>query len=64
MFEELEIVIIPLGVVTLFFLLLTASISILCKRGIPIIPMKWHSRVAKITIILAITHASLVILIG
>ena len=45
------------GVLTLSLLLLTASISIMNRRGINKIPFKWHSRVAFVTIAVAIIHA-------
>jgi len=45
-----------LGVLTLFFLLVTASIAVLNKRGIAKIPIQWHFRMAKLTILLALVH--------
>jgi hypothetical protein len=47
------------GIVTLFLSLLTASISILNKRGKNWIGFKWHPRVAYVTIAFAIAHALL-----
>ncbi|NIN52845.1 MAG: hypothetical protein GTN80_07130 [Nitrososphaeria archaeon] len=51
-----------LGIVTLFFLLLTATISTLNRRGIKLIHFKWHPRIAKITITVALIHGALGIL--
>ena len=48
-----------MGIITLLSLLFTASISILNKKGITIIPFKWHKRMAMITIILALIHSLL-----
>ncbi len=62
-FLILEIpIIIWLGIVTLFSLLFTASISILNKKNINKIPLKWHSRMAIVSIILAIIHGMLAVL--
>lgn len=47
------------GVLTLSFLFLTATISALNRRGIRVIPFKWHPRMAKITLILAAIHGTL-----
>jgi len=49
------------GGLTLFFLLFTASIAVLNKKGIRTIPFKWHPRLAGLTIILAVFHAILVL---
>jgi len=51
-----------LGVLTLLFLLVTASIPVLNKRGIRIIPLQWHPVCAGITIMLAGVHGILGIL--
>jgi hypothetical protein len=48
--------IIYLGIITLISFLFTASISILNKRGVRYVPFKWHPRMAKISIALAIIH--------
>jgi hypothetical protein len=48
-----------LGVLTLLFLLVTASIPVLNKRGIRIIPSRWHPVCAGITILLALIHGIL-----
>ena len=50
------------GVLTLLLLLLTAAVSIMNKRGITIIPFKWHIRLAAVTLLFALVHASLGIL--
>ncbi len=47
------------GIITLLSLLFTASISIMNLRGITYIPFKWHPRMAKITIALALLHGLL-----
>ncbi len=54
--------IIWIGIITLFSFLFTASISILNKKGINKIPFKWHSRMAIVSIILAIIHGMLAVL--
>lgn len=54
--------IVYLGIITLFFLLLTATVPVLNRRGINRIPFNWHPALAKITIIIAIIHATLGIL--
>jgi hypothetical protein len=45
------------GILTFLSLLFTASISLMNRKGIFIIPFKWHPRMAVITIILATIHA-------
>jgi dolichyl-phosphate-mannose--protein O-mannosyl transferase len=55
-------VVIYLGIITLILLLLTAAISTLNKRKIRIIPMKWHSRTAYVTIVFALCHGLLIVL--
>jgi len=55
-------VVIYLGAITLVLLLFTATISTLNKRRIRIIHMKWHSRMAYVTIFFALCHALLIIL--
>jgi hypothetical protein len=50
-----------LGIVTLLCLLFTAAISVMNKKGIHKIPLKWHSRMAGITIVLAIIHGILAV---
>ncbi len=47
------------GIFTISFLLLTAIIAFLNLRAINVIPFKWHTRLAVVTIILAICHATL-----
>ncbi len=44
------------GMLGLFFLLMTAAISILNKKGIHFIPFKFHPVFAIITIVIAILH--------
>jgi hypothetical protein len=51
-----------LGILTLLSLLFTASISILNRRKIRWIPFKWHSRMAYVTIAVALCHGLLVLL--
>lgn len=48
-----------LGIITIISFLFTASIAIMNKRGITIIPFKWHPRVAKFSIALALIHGIL-----
>ena len=50
------------GIATLLSLLATAFISVMNKRGIHVIPFKWHPRMAALTIFLAIVHGTLGIL--
>jgi hypothetical protein len=45
------------GIFTLFLLLTTATIGYLNHHGRPIIPFKWHPRMAALTITVAIVHA-------
>jgi len=47
------------GILTLLSLLFTASISILNKKGVHIIPFEWHPRVAIFTICIAAVHGFL-----
>jgi hypothetical protein len=47
-----------LGIVTLAGFLLTASIPILNKKGIRIIPFAWHPRCAALAICLGIIHGA------
>lgn len=51
-----------LGIITLSSFLFTASIAVMNRRGIAIIPFKWHPRMAAISITLAIIHGTLGIL--
>lgn len=51
-----------LGILTILSFLFTASIAIMNARGIHKIPFKWHPRMAKISIGLAILHGLLGIL--
>lgn len=51
-----------LGILTLAGFLLTASIPILNKMGIRIIPFAWHPRCAVTAICLAIIHGTLGVL--
>lgn len=45
------------GILTFLLLLTTATIGALNFKGIQVIPFKWHSRLALITILVAIIHA-------
>jgi hypothetical protein len=47
------------GTLTLLCLLVTASISTMNKRKIRIIPMKWHPRMAYVTVALGLIHGFL-----
>ncbi|MFC2154041.1 hypothetical protein ACFLRC_00980 [Candidatus Altiarchaeota archaeon] len=47
------------GIVTIISLLITASIPILNKKGKTSIPIQWHTRMAIITIVLALIHGLL-----
>lgn len=51
-----------LGILTLAGFLLTASIPVLNKKGIRIIPFSWHPRCAVLAICLAIIHGALGVL--
>lgn len=51
-----------LGILTLLSFLFTASIAITNKRGINIIPFKWHPRMAIFSISIAMIHGILGIL--
>jgi hypothetical protein len=51
-----------LGIITLLSFLFTASISVLNKRGIRYVDFKWHSRMAKFSIGLALLHGLLAVL--
>lgn len=48
-----------IGILTLTSFLITASIAILNKKGIHKIPFKWHSRMAAVSIALALVHGTL-----
>jgi hypothetical protein len=48
-----------LGIITLISFLVTASISIMNKKGINKIPFKWHPRMAILSIGLAVFHGIL-----
>ncbi len=51
-----------LGIITLLCLLFTATISTLNKRRIRFLSMKWHIRMAYVTITFALVHGSLILL--
>jgi hypothetical protein len=51
-----------LGILTLAAFLLTASIALMNRRGIRIIPFKWHPRCAALALSLAIIHGALGVL--
>jgi len=55
-------VILYLGVLTLLALLLTASIPVLNRKGVRVIPVKWHPYCAAATILLALIHGALGVL--
>jgi hypothetical protein len=46
------------GIFTLLCFLFTASIAIMNKKGNSKIPFKWHPRMAKISMLLAIVHGA------
>lgn len=48
-----------LGILTLSSFIFTATIALLNRRGITIIPFKWHPRMAAFSIALAIIHGTL-----
>lgn len=48
-----------LGILTLSSFLFTASIALMNRRGITVIPFKWHPRMAAFSIALAIIHGTL-----
>lgn len=48
-----------LGILTLLSLLVTASIAVLNKKGIRVIPFRWHAACAALTILLALIHGIL-----
>ncbi len=47
------------GVIALLAFIFAASVALLNKRGIRIIPFRWHPRVAAIAIIFALIHGAL-----
>lgn len=49
------------GIATLILLLTTATIGLLLRKGIRIIPFPWHMRMAVITVVIALVHVTLVI---
>jgi len=51
------------GLSTLLLLLLTATVAGLNRRGIHTIPLVWHFRLAYLTIILALAHGILGLLL-
>lgn len=50
------------GLLTLIFLLLTIIMVVAKKNGVRKFPVKWHSGMAIITLILALAHGTLGIL--
>lgn len=54
-------VIMYLGIFTLFSFILTAAVSVMNRRGIHVIPFKWHPRLAFLSICLAIIHGILAV---
>jgi hypothetical protein len=55
-------VIFYLGIITILCLFFTATVGYLNLKGINKIPLKWHFRMAKITVALAIIHGMLGVL--
>ena len=51
-----------IGVFTLLFLLVTASIPLLNRRKILRVRLKWHTRIATVSLAFAIIHGALVVL--
>ncbi|MBW2965033.1 hypothetical protein KY363_06255 [Candidatus Woesearchaeota archaeon] len=51
-----------LGILTFLSLIFTASISVMNRKGINRIPMRWHFIMARITIALAAVHGILAFL--
>ncbi len=49
-------VILITGVATFLSFLMTAAISISNRRGIHVIPFKWHARIAIFSLVLGIIH--------
>ena len=47
------------GILTLLSFIATAAIPIMNQKGINKIPMVWHFRMAKLSILLALVHGSL-----
>lgn len=45
------------GIFTFLLLLFTALVGLLNFKGVTIVPLKWHSRLALLTIIVAVIHA-------
>ncbi len=69
MFEEIAYsqigplsVVATLGIVTYFVIVLAALTAVMNKKGIHVIPMKWHSRLAITGIAFATIHGTLIIL--
>jgi len=52
----------PLGILTLVLLLSTASTGLLMKRNRKLL-FKWHKRIAAVTVVSALCHAALVLLL-
>lgn len=51
-----------LGIITVVCLLFTATISILNRRKIRVVSMKWHTRMAYVTIAVALVHGGTILL--
>jgi len=45
------------GILTFLSLLFTVTIGALNRRGITVIPFKWHPRMAVLTIVIGVIHA-------
>jgi hypothetical protein len=48
-----------LGILTLLAILITASVAVMNKKGIRIIPFRWHPVCAGCAILLALVHGLL-----
>jgi hypothetical protein len=48
-----------IGIITIALFLFTASIPVLNRRGINKIPMKWHMKMAGVSILFAVIHGIL-----
>jgi hypothetical protein len=55
--------IVYLGIITFFMIILTAVLAILKRRGKMSLSIKWHFRLAYVSLFLAILHSFLGVLI-
>ena len=51
-----------LGILTLLFIVTTAAIAVMNKRGIQIVPFRWHPVCAGCALVLAFVHGILGVL--